>query len=115
MLRKRAVESCYAEYLLQQNNLLADDVEKEIEDKEINHIIQQLLQQIPERQQEIFRLSREDNLTYKQIAGKLQISENTVDTQIRKVLNFLRKELPKYMKMFYWMKKNHFSLTELCR
>ncbi len=101
MLRKRAVESCYADYLLQQNNLFADDIEKEIEDKEINHIIQQLLQQIPERQQEIFRLSREDNLSYKQIAGKLQISENTVDTQIRKVLNFLRKELPKYMKMFF--------------
>jgi len=101
MLRKRVNESCYTDYLLQQNSLIADDVEKEIEDKEINEIIHKLLQQIPKRQQEIFRLSRNENMSYKQIAGKLQISENTVDTQIRKALNFLRKELPKYLKMFF--------------
>ena len=101
MLRKRVTENCYAAYLFQQNKLFADDLEKELEDKEINEIIHKLLQQIPERQQEIFRLSRHENLSYKQIAGKLQISENTVDTQIRKVLNFLRKELPKYLKLFF--------------
>jgi len=98
MLRKRVTESCYTEYLLQQNTIIADDLEKEIEDKEINEIIQKLVQQIPERRQEIFRMSRDENLSYKQIAEKLQISENTVDTQIRKALNFLRKELPKYFK-----------------
>ena len=101
MLRKRVTESCYAEYLLQQNNLITDDIEKKIEDKEITEIIQKLIQQIPEHRQEIFRMSREDNLSYKQIAEKLQISENTVDTQIRKALNFLRKELPKYFKMLF--------------
>jgi RNA polymerase sigma-70 factor (ECF subfamily) len=100
MLRKRVTESCYADYILQQNNLIADDFEKEIEDKEIYEIINKLLQQIPNRRQKIFRMSREDDLSYKQIAEKLQISENTVDTQIRKALNFLRKELPKYLKMF---------------
>ena len=97
MLRRRVTESCYADYMLQQNNLTGDDVEKQIEDKEINEIINRLLQQIPERRQEIFRMSRDENLSYKQIAEKLQISENTVDTQIRNTLNFLRKELPKYL------------------
>ena len=99
MLRKRITERCYADYILQQDNYAADDLEKQTEDKEINEIINRLLQQVPERRQEIFRMSREENLSYKQIAEELQITENTVDTQIRNVLNFLRKELPKYLKL----------------
>jgi RNA polymerase sigma-70 factor (ECF subfamily) len=99
MLRKRVVESCYADYILQQNNLLAEDIEKQIEDRELTEIINQLLQQVPARRLEIFRMSRDKNLSYKQIAKKLQISENTVDTQIRNVLDYLRRELPKYLKM----------------
>ena len=100
MLRRRVVESCYADYILHQDQPeMDDDLEKQIEDRETNEIIQKLLQQVPERRQEIFRLRHEENLSYKQIAEKLQISENTVDTQIRNVLNFLRKELPKYLKL----------------
>ena len=99
MLRKRVTESCYVDYMLQQNNWFAEDIEKQIEDQEISEIINQLLQQIPNRRLEIFRMSHDENLSYKQIAEKLHISENTVDTQIRNVLNFLRRELPKYLKM----------------
>ena len=97
MLRKRLIESCYADDMLQQNHQFADDLEKQMEDREINVIVNRLLQQIPERRREIFQMSRNENLSYKQIAEKLQISENTVDTQIRNALNFLRKELPKYV------------------
>ena len=99
MLRKQVTESCYADYVLQQNNMIADDLEKQFEDKELNDIINKLLQQIPKRRLEIFQLNRNENLSYKQIAERLQISENTVDVQIRNVLNFLRKELPKYVRM----------------
>jgi len=99
MLRKRITERCYADYVLQQHNLIADDLEEQIEKKEIYEIIKNLILQIPKRRQEIFRMSREENLTYRQIAEKLQISENTVDTQIRNALKFLRKELLKYLRM----------------
>ena len=98
MLRKRIIESCYVDYILYQDHQTMDNLEKQIEDSEIIGIIYQLLQQVPKRRQEIFRMSRDENLSYKEIAERLQISENTVDTQIRNVLNFLRKELPKYLK-----------------
>ena len=100
LLQKRVIENCYADYILLQNNLIDDTLEKQIEDNEINEIIHKLLQKVPERRQEIFRLRHEESLSYKQIAEKLRISENTVDTQIRNVLNYLRKELPKYLKLF---------------
>ena len=52
----------------------------------------QLLEQIPERRREIFRLNKFEGLSYKQIALQLNISENTVDSQIRNALEYLRKE-----------------------
>ncbi len=54
-----------------------------------------LIEQIPERRREIFRLSRFEGMTYKQIAERLNITENTVDSQIRNALAFLRKEFRK--------------------
>lgn len=57
--------------------------------------LRNLIQQIPERRREIFCLSRFEGLSYKQIAGRLNITENTVDSQIRNALAFLRKEFRK--------------------
>lgn len=60
-----------------------------------------LIQQIPERRREIFCLSRFDGLSYKQIAERLNITENTVDSQIRNSLTFLRKEFRKIATLLF--------------
>jgi len=60
-----------------------------------------LIEQIPERRREIFRLSRFEGMTYKQIAERLNITENTVDSQIRNALAFLRKEFRKFVILFF--------------
>lgn len=57
--------------------------------------LMRLIDQIPERRRAIFCLSRFEGLSYKQIAERLNISENTVDSQIRNALAFLRKEFRK--------------------
>lgn len=57
--------------------------------------VTELIKSMPERRRQIFELSRYDGLSYKQIANELNISVNTVDTQIRKALNFLRLEISK--------------------
>ena len=57
---------------------------------ELLEFFESLIERLPERQREIFRLSRVKGLTYKQIADQLSISENTVDTQIRRALDFVR-------------------------
>lgn len=78
-----------------QQDLLADEgIEHSItEDAEAK--LQKLINKIPERRREIFLLSRFEGLSYKQIAERLNISENTVDSQIRNALAFLRKEFRK--------------------
>jgi len=57
---------------------------------ELVAFLEKFIEEIPERQREVFKLSRFSGLTYIQIADRLNISENTVDTQIRKALVFLR-------------------------
>ena len=52
-----------------------------------------MISQLPKRQQEIFRLSREQHMTYKQIAEELSISEKTVEYHMTAALKYLRKNL----------------------
>lgn len=59
--------------------------------KEQSQLIQSLMEELPDDCREIFRLNREDGLTYRQIAALLGISEKTVEKKISKVLQHLRK------------------------
>ena len=66
--------------------------------KELSGVLNKLIDQLPARQKEIFRMSRDSGLSYKEIALKLGITENTVDTQIRRALGHLRKEYERYFR-----------------
>jgi RNA polymerase sigma-70 factor (ECF subfamily) len=57
---------------------------------ELVNFLESQIERLPERQREIFKLSRITGITYRQIAEQLNITENTVDTQIRRALEFLR-------------------------
>jgi RNA polymerase sigma-70 factor (ECF subfamily) len=59
---------------------------------ELLTFFESLIERLPERQREIFKLNRFTDLTYKQIAEQLNITENTVDTQIRRALKFIKDE-----------------------
>jgi RNA polymerase sigma-70 factor (family 1) len=55
----------------------------------------QILKELPRRCQEIFWLSRVENLSNDEIAGKLNISKRTVENQITQALRYLRVSYPK--------------------
>jgi len=80
-----------------QNDLLVDEGLDNLLPEDAEEKLQKLIAEIPERRREIFRLSRFEGLSYKQIALRLNISENTVDSQIRNALAFLRKEFRKFV------------------
>lgn len=61
--------------------------------KEQQIILDQLISELPDDCQETFRMSREEQLTYKQIAQKLDVSEKTIEKRITKSLKFLRENL----------------------
>jgi RNA polymerase sigma-70 factor, ECF subfamily len=71
----------------------AYDIENNIEAKDLQEYIKNLVTELSPRQQEIFRLSREEHLTYNEIALRLGISEKTVERHINEALKFLRQNI----------------------
>ncbi|MCW9707974.1 RNA polymerase sigma-70 factor [Fodinibius salsisoli] len=59
--------------------------------------IQEGINQLPSKRKEIFLLNRRSGLTYSEIAEFLDISVNTVGTQMTRALKFLRNHLADYL------------------
>jgi RNA polymerase sigma-70 factor, ECF subfamily len=75
---------------------------------EVNLIerIDQCISDLPERRREIFILSREQGLKYREIADQLGISIKTVETQMGQALKELREKLKDYQQTlitFFWL------------
>lgn len=58
--------------------------------KELKENIEQLICLLPERSQLVFRMNREDELTYEEIASLLNISINSVKTHMFRSIKFLK-------------------------
>ena len=93
-IRKRLNEQVYCEYVTRTG--YPDDFSNDgYESKQMTDIFEKLIETLPDKRKEIFLLSRNKGFTYKEIAQLLKISENTVDTQIRNALDFLREQFAK--------------------
>lgn len=90
LIRKKLCRQTFAAQLIVQEAASDWQTEEQLYFKELYELLQSLIQQLPERRREIFLLSRRNGISYKEIALQLNISENTVDTQIRRALEFLR-------------------------
>lgn len=92
-LRKLLSKRKYLEELYYSSRESDEQSEKQMEYDELKETVDNLVGQLPEKRREIFMLSREEGLSYKEIAIRLGISENTVDSQIRKALSYLKENL----------------------
>lgn len=70
---------------------------KTLETTELEQIVGHAIEQLPERCQLIFKLSRVEEKSYQEIADELNISVKTVENQIVKALRMLRDALRPYM------------------
>lgn len=64
-----------------------------VREQEMQRIIEQEIAALPKKMKEIFKMSRREYLSYKQIAEQLDISEQTVRTHVKKALRILRPKL----------------------
>lgn len=70
-----------------------DATEEAVNFNQLKEQYEKSVEELPERCREVFRLSRVENLTVKEIAAKLNISPKTVENQITKALSHLRNTL----------------------
>jgi RNA polymerase sigma factor (sigma-70 family) len=67
----------------------------DLDARQLDLIIRQAVDKLPERRQEIYRLSREQGLSHQQIADKLDLSVNTVKNQVTTSLQFIYEQISK--------------------
>lgn len=67
------------------------DMEEELEAADLKRYIDKLISLLPPRQQEVFKMSREEQLSNREIAERLSISEKAVERNIYLALKFLKK------------------------
>ena len=94
-LRNAANEEKLKESILSQALDYTEDTKREVMLNDLKSLISHALQLTP-RQREIFEMSREAQLSHKEIADKLGISINTVQEHISTSLKLIRTYLIKY-------------------
>jgi len=94
-LKHLKIENLYLNYL-QKNNLLdtcAADIEAGYNDKELAQQIQFAVDSLPEKCRQVFMMSRYEDMKYRDIAARLDISSKTVERHMGIALERLRKIL----------------------
>jgi RNA polymerase sigma-70 factor, ECF subfamily len=80
-----AIEDCTAAYALS-----TDSIEDNYYAKELQYKIETAIEQLPRQCKIIFRMSREEQLKYHEIADRMGLSVKTIETQIGRALKHLR-------------------------
>jgi RNA polymerase sigma-70 factor (ECF subfamily) len=94
---KRAVyRQRFIDFSVKQAEAEQSVAENTYEYKELQELLENAIAELPPRRREIFYLSRSKGLSYKEIATKLSITESTVNTQISKSIEFLRKKVAEF-------------------
>ena len=78
-------------------------LEENIEANSLEELIMELINKLPEARRKIFLLSLKGELSNREIAEQLSISEKTVETQIRRSLEYVRKKLKTHITMVYFL------------
>lgn len=99
-LRKSLNKKLFLNYIKEDLKSFEYSTDKFIDYNELEFYFNKFINELPERRREIFLASIKDGLSYKDIAKKFNISENTVDTQIRNSLNYIREKIKKRFENF---------------
>ena len=63
----------------------------------LKNYIDKLISQLPARRQQIFRMSREEHLSNREIAERCAVSEKAIERQITLALKFIKENLPLFV------------------
>ncbi len=93
VIAHKQVESKYIASLAEYASSWDGDTDHLVRRNQLMQIINKEIEQLPEKMREVFELSRKGNLSHKEIAELLNISEKTVKNQVNNALKILRVKL----------------------
>jgi RNA polymerase sigma-70 factor (ECF subfamily) len=92
-LRKIKAEKDKIELFTSFKNTSTNETEYEVEFRNLESFTNTIIENFPDKRKQIFKMSREQGLTNKEIAHALDISVKTVENQMTAALKKLREEL----------------------
>lgn len=96
IIRKKARESEFVEYLKSLREINEEPVNVELEYNELTNKLDEIIKSLPQRQKEVYLLHRVEGLKYSEIAERLHISVNTIENHMSRALKTIRKKLENY-------------------
>jgi len=104
IIRKKARETQFIEYLKTLQDLNEEPVNVELEYNELTNKLDEIINALPRRQKEVYLLNRVECLKYKEIADRLHISVNTIENHMSRALKTIREKLGNYsfMAILFW-------------
>ena len=103
LISHKKISSRYIDSLqgfIEQGNDSSDHL---VRHKQLQAFIEKEIAALPPRMREVFEMSRKSNLSRKEIAKELDISEQTVKSQIHIALKVLRVKLGAFLSLFIFM------------
>jgi len=91
--KRKLLERAYLQNLEFQPYDKAESLENQLHFTEVKTLVEEQVNQFPNKRKEIFILSRNQGLSNREIAIKLHVSERTVENQINKALKVLKEKL----------------------
>lgn len=95
-MRNKAIRNKHHEIIAAKPNVSENSIELEIGASELKERIDLLVNSLPPKSQQVYRLSREEGKNNKEISSLMAIAEKTVESHLTKALSFLRSNLPDY-------------------
>ena len=106
LFRKQATENKYRNHIISENDKETGEQNTEnlVDYNLLKEKIEILVNQLPSKSRHVYILSREQGLSNREIAEKLNIAEKTVENHITRALAFLKKHLHEIgiMGMLFW-------------
>lgn len=96
------VKSRYAASFQQYNSEMTFTTDESVRAVELAAQIEREINVLPQKMREVFLLSRQENLSHKEIAERLSISEQTSRNHIKKALKVLRNRLDTLVYIFFY-------------
>lgn len=101
-LRQIGKSSILVEKLLHEISELQNTTEEEVIAHDLEHYAEKIVDKLPRQQQLVYKLSRVEGLSHKEIAEQLQISPNTVKNHMVEALKTLKTHL-KYSDFLFFV------------
>ncbi|NQX53054.1 RNA polymerase sigma-70 factor [Pedobacter panaciterrae] len=96
-LRKKELLTADISFLPEQAATVSHSADHRLQYKELEQVYQLKLSQLSPQRRKIFKLSREEQMTYPQIAESMNLSVNTIKTQMLVSLKYLRESLKEHI------------------